>query len=134
MREIWKLGMLASLLTGCTAPMDEEDVARAEGNAAVCRTGGTGLGVDVPYYQRKPIIYSGRYFWDDNVKSTALKDYPYWIPEYTSDKCPDLSAAWSHWAIWQYADHGNVAGFSGSGLDMDRFNGGELGLQDMAAN
>ncbi len=82
---------------------------------------------------RKPFIYSGRYFWDDNVKSTALKDYPYWIPEYTSDKCPYLASAWKHWEIWQYSSTGSVPGISGH-VDMNRLNGDALRLQDLAAN
>lgn len=82
---------------------------------------------------RKPIIYTGRYFWNDFVKTTALKGYPLWHAQYTSAECPNIADAWSDWDIWQYTSMGSVSGIGGD-VDMNRLNGGELVLQDMAAN
>ncbi len=70
----------------------------------------------------RPIIYSGSYFWDDNVKSSAFSDYPFWIAHYTSASCPRLPAAWSDWTFWQYSSSGTVAGISGD-CDMNRYAG-----------
>jgi lysozyme len=82
---------------------------------------------------RKPIIYSGKYFWNDNVGSTAFNTHPLWHPQYTTASCPDIAAAWKNWAIWQYSSMGAVPGIVGN-VDMNRLNGDELALQDLAAN
>jgi len=81
---------------------------------------------------RKPIIYTGSYFWNDNVATTELDDHPLWIAHYTQN-CPNLPTAWSDWAFWQYSSTGTVAGISGP-VDLDRFNGSVEALQDLAAN
>ncbi|MBM4376189.1 MAG: hypothetical protein FJ095_13990 [Deltaproteobacteria bacterium] len=82
---------------------------------------------------RKPIIYTGYYFWKDYVKTTALAEYPLWHAQYTAAECPNIPDAWKNWAIWQYSSTGSVPGISGN-VDMNRLNGGELKLQDLAAN
>ncbi len=81
---------------------------------------------------RKPIIYTGSYFWNDNVKTAELADHPLWIAHYTQN-CPNLPTAWSNWAIWQYSSTGKITGISGN-VDTNRFNGSALALQDLAAN
>jgi lysozyme len=83
---------------------------------------------------RRPIIYTGSYFWNDNVGTSEFADegYPLWIAHYTTG-CPNLPTAWSQWAMWQYTSTGSVAGISGN-VDRDEFNGSELELQDFAAN
>ena len=78
---------------------------------------------------RKPIIYSGKYFWQDNVKSTAFVDYPLWIPNYSLD-CPDLpNGYWSDWQFFQYTSTGSVSGVSGN-VDRNQWNGS---LDDLLA-
>jgi lysozyme len=73
------------------------------------------LGVD-------PIVYTGKYFWRDEVGSPAsFANNPLWIAQYTS-MCPDLPAPWQKWTFWQYTDSGSVAGISGK-VDTNRFNG-----------
>ncbi len=80
----------------------------------------------------KPLIYTGGYFWDDNV-AVDLSTYPLWHAGYTGGTCPStLSRYWSHWTVWQWTSSGSVAGISGR-VDMNRFNGtmtqlNELGL------
>lgn len=71
---------------------------------------------------RKPIIYSGKYFWQDNVKSDAFVDYPLWIPNYSLE-CPDLpNGYWSDWQFFQYTSTGNVNGVAGN-VDRNQWNG-----------
>jgi len=70
----------------------------------------------------RPIIYTGRYFWNDYVKTTAYNTYPLWIAHYTTAACPNLPAAWSDWTFWQYTSSGTVNGISG-GVDTNRFKG-----------
>jgi lysozyme len=69
----------------------------------------------------KPIIYTGRFFWQDYVKTQAFASYPLWIAHYTNN-CPNLPSQWSDWAFHQYTDKGTVSGVSGP-TDMNRFNG-----------
>jgi lysozyme len=69
----------------------------------------------------KPIIYTGRFFWQDYVKTAAFADYPLWIAHYTNG-CPNLPSQWSDWTFHQYTDKGTVNGVSGP-TDMNRFNG-----------
>lgn len=79
---------------------------------------------------KKPIIYSGKYFWNDNVGSKAFASHPYWIPAY-GPTCPDLASAWSDWKFFQYTDRASVPGVSGN-VDGDRFNGSLADLQAFA--
>jgi GH25 family lysozyme M1 (1,4-beta-N-acetylmuramidase) len=73
---------------------------------------------------RHPIIYTGSYFWEDNV-GTNLASYPIWIAAY-GPSCPSLPAdGWSNWTMWQYSD-------GGGSLDHDVFNGSLAQLQAMA--
>jgi GH25 family lysozyme M1 (1,4-beta-N-acetylmuramidase) len=77
---------------------------------------------------RDPIVYTGKYFWDDSVGATDLGDLPLWHAQYTSASCPDISSTWDAWAIWQYDDAGTVAGIPAGGVDMDRWNGDRASL------
>ncbi len=70
---------------------------------------------------RTPIIYSGKYFWNDNVGSDAFVTYPLWIPAY-GPVCPDLPDPWTRWAFFQFSSTGAVPGISGN-VDMDYWNG-----------
>src|SRR5579863_9736035 len=59
---------------------------------------------------RPPIIYVGKYFWEDNVGDPDDSTSPLWHAQYTSATCPDIADAWSNWAFWQYTSTGTVAG------------------------
>jgi GH25 family lysozyme M1 (1,4-beta-N-acetylmuramidase) len=74
---------------------------------------------------KPPIIYSGSYFWQDNVGSTAFGKTPFWIADY-GPSCPLMPPGWTTWTFWQYSD-GNGA------LDHDVFNGTLAQLQQLAA-
>ncbi len=79
----------------------------------------------------KPIIYTGRYFWQDYVKSSAFADYPLWIAHYTNG-CPNLPSQWSDWTFHQYTDSGSTDGVDGN-TDTNRFNGDLASLQAFAS-
>jgi hypothetical protein len=69
----------------------------------------------------QPIVYTGRYFWQDNVGSSAWSDYPLWIAHYTTG-CPNLPSPWDDWVFHQYTESGTVPGISGV-VDRNDFNG-----------
>jgi len=80
---------------------------------------------------RKPIIYSGKYFWQDYVGGDEFTDLPYWIPNYSAD-CPNLpDGAWGDWHFFQYTSTGSVNGVSGN-VDRDVFNGSLAELKALA--
>ena len=80
---------------------------------------------------RHPIIYTGRYYWDPYVASSAFNTLPLWHAQYTSASCPNIDDRWHTWAFWQYTSTGRVSGISGN-VDRDRFNGSFAQLQALA--
>ncbi|MCX7959646.1 MAG: GH25 family lysozyme, partial [Deltaproteobacteria bacterium] len=74
----------------------------------------------------KPIIYTGYYFWKDNVKSTAFGEYLLWLPWYHDYKdtsfCPTTPDPWTKWTFWQWTSSGTVSGISGN-VDRNIFDG-----------
>jgi GH25 family lysozyme M1 (1,4-beta-N-acetylmuramidase) len=77
----------------------------------------------------KPIIYSGRYFWQDNVGTSDFSNYPFWIAHYTNN-CPNLPTQWSDWDFHQYTESGSVGGVSGA-VDRNFFNGDAAALASL---
>jgi GH25 family lysozyme M1 (1,4-beta-N-acetylmuramidase) len=77
----------------------------------------------------RPIIYTGRFFWQDFVKSAAYADYPLWIAHYTNG-CPNLPSQWSDWTFHQYTDSGSWDGAAGA-IDTNRFNGDMDALHEL---
>ena len=81
---------------------------------------------------KKPIIYSAKYFWQDNVGTDEFNGYPLWVANYYVE-CPNMpDNAWAKWVFHQHADNGTVPGISGA-VDLDRFNGALEDLQALAA-
>jgi GH25 family lysozyme M1 (1,4-beta-N-acetylmuramidase) len=71
----------------------------------------------------QPIIYTGGYFWQDNVGTDEFNDHPLWHAGYTGGTCPSTVAnQWPDWTFWQFGSTGSVAGISGN-VDENRFNG-----------
>ncbi len=71
---------------------------------------------------RRPIIYTGYYFWRDNVGDPpGFSDYPLWIPNY-SETCPLIPDSWPRWRFFQTSSMGSFAGISGN-VDTDLWNG-----------
>jgi MYXO-CTERM domain-containing protein len=72
---------------------------------------------------RRPIIYTGYYFWRDSVGNANQGASPLWHAQYTTASCPDINKPpWSTWTFWQYTSTGSVGGIAGN-VDVDRFNG-----------
>lgn len=70
---------------------------------------------------RQPIIYTGPWFWNTYVGSTAFTNYRLWIASYTSAPGPGpLPGGWPAWTIWQWTSSGIVPGIVGL-VDMNRF-------------
>ena len=73
---------------------------------------------------RKPMIYTGPYFWQGSVASLAYGGYPLWVADYGVSK-PQVPAPWTNYKIWQYSD-------SNGTLDVDSFQGTLAELQTFA--
>jgi lysozyme len=81
---------------------------------------------------KKPIIYTAKYFWQDNVGTDEFDAYPLWVANYYVE-CPNMpDDAWAKWVFHQHADNGTVAGISGP-VDLNRFNGSLEDLQALAS-
>ncbi|MSP91886.1 MAG: hypothetical protein EXR79_08830 [Myxococcales bacterium] len=76
---------------------------------------------------RVPIIYSGAYFWEDNVKSAAFVNHPLWHAQYCSNCCPNIASPWKSWKFWQYTSSGKVGGIAGN-VDLNKWNGTQAAL------
>jgi lysozyme len=85
---------------------------------------------------RKPIIYTGRYFWQGNVATDAFADYPLWHAQYPSSSCkppnnppadvcgcPNIADQWTDWAMWQFTSSGVVPGITVNTVDVNVWNG-----------
>lgn len=57
-----------------------------------------------------PVIYTGRYFWQDNVGSSSFAGYLLWIADYSSLTCPNLPTQWTDWSFRQDSSTGAVDG------------------------
>ncbi len=79
---------------------------------------------------KKPIIYTGSYFWNDNVKSAAFSSFPLWLASY-GPVCPILPTPWSHWVMHQYSSSGSIPGISGR-VDVNIFDGTHANLLALA--
>jgi GH25 family lysozyme M1 (1,4-beta-N-acetylmuramidase) len=80
---------------------------------------------------RTPIIYTGRYFWNDNVGTSEFDHHPLWLAAYVNG-CPNTPDAWDDWRIWQHSGSGTVPGISGA-VDLNLFNGTEAELAQLAS-
>ncbi|HEU0029068.1 MAG TPA: GH25 family lysozyme [Kofleriaceae bacterium] len=80
---------------------------------------------------RPPIIYTGFYFWRDQVGAPDLTTSPLWHAQYTTADCPNIAPPWTDWAFWQFTSSGRVAGIDGN-VDTNRFNGTREQLEQLA--
>ena len=79
---------------------------------------------------KPPIIYTGMYFWRDEVGAPDLTTSPLWHAQYSSVSCPNIAPPWSSWAFWQFTSSGRVEGIAGN-VDVNRFNGTQAELMAM---
>ncbi|MDZ4767150.1 MAG: glycoside hydrolase family 25 protein [Chloroflexota bacterium] len=71
---------------------------------------------------RKPIIYTGGWFWNKKITPSSEWDaYDLWVAHYGST-APSLPLGWTDWKFWQYSDKGRVPGLRGD-VDMNWFDG-----------
>lgn len=80
---------------------------------------------------RKPMIYTGFYFWKDNVGSNAFASYPLWHAQYCTSCCPKIAVPWTKWHFWQHSSTGSVSGISGN-VDLNRWDGTAAALAAFA--
>jgi lysozyme len=78
----------------------------------------------------RPIIYTGPYFWRDNVAAAAFAENPLWVAHYGTD-CPLVPEPWTKYTFHQFTDAGRVAGVSGN-VDTNVFAGTLADLDAMA--
>ncbi|HSQ65777.1 MAG TPA: GH25 family lysozyme [Polyangiaceae bacterium] len=76
---------------------------------------------------RTPMIYTAAFM--SSTIGTGFSSYPLWVANFGAT-CPLMPSGWTDWVIFQYADHGTVAGIPGTGADMDEYNGS---LKDLIA-
>lgn len=79
----------------------------------------------------RPIIYTGYYFWRDEVASADFSEYPLWIANYGSD-CPLVPEKWTTWTIHQYSSTATIPGITANTVDVNKFNGTYAELQALA--
>ncbi len=85
-----------------------------------------------PVVGREPIIYTGFYFWRDQVGAPDLTGSPLWHAQYTTAACPNIAPPWPDWAFWQFTSTGRIAGITGD-VDINRWNGTRDDLAAFAA-
>jgi len=83
-------------------------------------------------FGKKPIIYSGQFFLQDNFSEVGggppawTKDYPLWLAQYPNNHVegsqPVLPRGWFKWTFWQYSEKGQVNGIN-SRTDLNLFSG-----------
>ncbi|MEJ5998103.1 glycoside hydrolase family 25 protein [Corynebacterium sp. H130] len=72
---------------------------------------------------RTPIVYTYRYFWQQDMgNTTEFKRYPLWLAAYQNEVPGQLPGGWDQMAFWQRADDGRVSGIH-TPVDMNLFNG-----------
>jgi GH25 family lysozyme M1 (1,4-beta-N-acetylmuramidase) len=71
---------------------------------------------------RRPIVYTGYYFWQDTLNATSeLAPWRLWLPWYTTASQPGrVPAPWGTWTFWQYTETGRVPGIV-SNTDINRY-------------
>jgi lysozyme len=83
--------------------------------------------------ERKPIIYTARWFWDRNVlPAPEWRSYDLWVASYTST--PILPRDWKSWRFWQYSESGAVPGSGSRATDLNWFAGSYEELVEYGGN
>lgn len=77
----------------------------------------------------KPIIYTYKQFWDDNIKGNKFGHYYLWLAEYEQAHLPYLPSDWDEWEFWQYSSTGEVKGINSSKVDLNVFSGSKHQLK-----
>ncbi|MCA9692061.1 MAG: hypothetical protein KC636_20835, partial [Myxococcales bacterium] len=80
----------------------------------------------------KGFIYTGYYYWNDNVGTDEFVDHPLWIANYNPG-CPLIPDYWGKWTIHQYCACESIAGIAGD-VDGDHFNGDLAALEQFTVD
>ncbi|MBU2223961.1 MAG: glycoside hydrolase family 25 protein [Gammaproteobacteria bacterium] len=80
------------------------------------------------HYGKKPIIYTGRNFWNDHMND-KFGQYPLWIAEYGVDKPVDPKG-WQDWHFWQWSEKATIAGVEKE-VDLNYFNNKDKKFADL---
>lgn len=75
-------------------------------------------------------IYTGYYYWNDNVGSDEFIDHPLWVANYNPG-CPLIPDYWPSWTMHQYCACGDIPGIVGV-VDSNHFNGNLEALEGYA--
>lgn len=70
----------------------------------------------------RPILYTGYYFWRDQVGGADFSAYPLWIANYGAT-CPLVPPAWTRWTLHQYSSTARIPGITANTVDVNKFNG-----------
>lgn len=80
---------------------------------------------------RKPMVYTYRYFWEQDMgNTTEFAHYPLWFAAYQSQVPTELPGGWQQMAFWQRTGEGSVTGID-TPVDMNLFNGTQDQLPGM---
>jgi GH25 family lysozyme M1 (1,4-beta-N-acetylmuramidase) len=82
---------------------------------------------------RLPVLYTSPNFEATALGgTTSLAAFRLWEASWTAASTPGSVPGWgSRWTFWQYTDAASVPGITG-GVDLSRFNGSQLQLQNVA--
>jgi lysozyme len=125
-----KLGMLDA---GDLPPVIDVESTDGLGGAEIAARVGVWLDIVEAGTGKKPMIYTGKYFWQDNVGSSEFADYALWHAQYPNAcqppaapppacGCSNIADQWSEIAVWQYSSSGSVPGIAGN-VDLNVWNG-----------
>ncbi len=116
------LERLGPLEVGDMPPMLDVEDANGLGPEAIADAVREWMSIVEPALGVTPIIYTGFYFWRDEVGSADLSRHPLWVPNYGAT-CPLVPAAWSRWTFHQYSSTAVIPGITANTVDVNRFNG-----------
>src|SRR5581483_4573767 len=125
------LSMMGSIGPGDLPPMIDVEVTGGQSGATITSKIHQWVNTVQAATGRKPLVYTGTWFWDPNVGSADFASYPLVESWYCSSCCPNLPNPWSDFAMWQYSSTGAVPGISGN-VDLDKFKGTMADLQLLA--
>jgi lysozyme len=69
-----------------------------------------------------PGWYSRKSFVDEHInlaRHPQLKNYPFWVANYTSADHPNMPVDMANWVLWQHSEDGKFVGITG-GVDINR--------------
>jgi lysozyme len=115
----------AGFAVGDLEPVFDVEVTDGQSPSTIAANLQTSINVVQQSLGTPSVIYTGWYFWNTYVNSTALSANPLWIANWFVS-CPSLPNGWSTWSVWQYNDNSTVPGITVNVVDRDESNGSAL--------